>query len=107
MSGSVSVAGDLVPPGRMVLDHRTVDDIDQVTLKYASSTTSAFGGLVAGQQFSCARMEPFLHDGRCIQHAVQAPVSASVMSPISATRTRNSGTHSSMRWRWRHGWLCM
>ena len=49
MSSSEFVLCDVVLPGGSVLDHRAVDDVDQVAFEYASSASDALCGCVAGQ----------------------------------------------------------
>jgi hypothetical protein len=49
MSSNGPVLCDVVLPGGSVLDHRAVDDVDQVAFEYAPSAAGALGGRVAGQ----------------------------------------------------------
>src|ERR671911_2179313 len=78
MSSSEFVLCDVVLPGGSVLDHRAVDDVDQVAFEYASSASDALCGCVAGQEFPCSGVEPLLDDCRGVEQAVQPAVAAAV-----------------------------
>jgi hypothetical protein len=78
MSSGELMLGDVVLPGSSVLGHGAVVDVDQMAFEDASGSTGSLGRLVAGQECSCARVESLLDDGRCVEHAVEPPVAASV-----------------------------
>ena len=72
------MAGNGVLPAGLVEFHGAVDDIDEVAFEDSAGAPGAFGGLVARGMLLGVGVEAVLHDGCCVEDAVEAAVSAAV-----------------------------
>jgi hypothetical protein len=58
--------------------HGAMNDVNEVAFEDAAGAAGPFGGLVACGELLGGGVKAVLHNGRCVEHAVEAAVSSAV-----------------------------